>query len=55
MDNLSTILCPKCDAVCTPWGNDFYVCDMCGYGKDSDDKPIRSPFGKQKGERVSHD
>ena len=36
--------CPKCNSICTPWGNDFYVCDACGYGKCSTDKPIRSKF-----------
>ena len=51
---MNKVPCPKCSSVCTPCGNDFYVCDACGYGKESTDKPIRSPFlsnvrGKQYG------
>jgi len=41
---MNKVTCPKCNSICTPWGNDFYVCDACGYGKESTDKPIRSPF-----------
>ena len=33
--------CPECKGILTPWGNNQeitnqHVCDVCGYGKDSD-------------------
>ena len=43
---MSNVKCPKCSCIATPWGNNFYVCDCCGYGKTSTDKPIRGSFYK---------
>ena len=41
---MNDVKCPKCNSVCIPWDNDFYVCDACGYGKEPNDKPICSSF-----------
>lgn len=32
--------CPKCNGILTPWSDKIHVCDVCGYGKTSNEYEI---------------
>lgn len=33
--------CPECKGILTNWSIDAYVCDVCGYGKNSHEDHIK--------------